>query len=343
MTTDEERQRDDYLWDPSAEPSPDVQAVERLLAPVRFDAADRPLMLPDTAASRRRYGRPLLAMAATLAVAAMGAAAFWSWRSHWTAGAAWPLTIEGRASQGASASQLRPNQPLRLDPTASANIDIARIGKMRVAPGSALTVLETRSKRHRVLLDQGVVDVRVWAPPATFAFRTPAGNVIDLGCIFTLSVAADGTSRVQVDTGWVQMENGWGEQLIPAGASSSMTATTPPGVPVFEDAAPAFAAGVRAIERNADDALRNGVLDVVLRNARKRDVITLLMLARTSPAGRRPIIVRAAELVPPPSTVNLDAVAAGDREQLWLWYDSLDLPPVKSWWLNWRDALPRSR
>ena len=30
---------------------------------------------------------------------------------------------------------------------------------MRVAPGSALTVLETRSKRHRVLLDRGVVDV----------------------------------------------------------------------------------------------------------------------------------------------------------------------------------------
>jgi hypothetical protein len=81
----------------------------------------------------------------------------------------------------------------------------------------------------------------------------------------------------------------------------------------------------------------------VVRNARRRDVITLLMLAGTSPALRRPIVVRAAELVPPPSTVHVDAVAAGDRQQLWLWYDNLDLPPVKSWWLNWRDALPRSR
>ena len=72
MTTDEERRRDDYLWDPSAEPAADVQDVERLLAPARFNAAERPLVLPDTSASRR-YVRPLLAMAATLAIVGMGA------------------------------------------------------------------------------------------------------------------------------------------------------------------------------------------------------------------------------------------------------------------------------
>jgi hypothetical protein len=215
---------------------------------------------------------------------------------------------------------------------------------MHIAPGSALTVSESTSKRHRVLLHRGSVSVRVWAPPAALAFRTPAGNVIDLGCVFDLSVDADGTSRLRVDTGWVQMENGWGESLVPAGASSIMTAAARPGVPVFDDAAPEFAAGVRTIERDPAAAARNGTLDAVLRTARARDVLTLLTLTAVSPASaRRPIVDRAAQLLPPPSSVNVSAVVEGNREQLWGWYRTLDLPPAKSWWLNWRDALPRFR
>ena len=346
MTNEENRELEAYLWDPAAKPSAEVQAIERRLAPARFDPALRPLIRPGTTRARHRmYGRPLFALAATVAILVMSASAFWSWRSSWPAGAAWPVTIERDSSPGKSVtSQLALDQPLQLDSTASAQVAIARIGTMRLAPGSVLTVSETTSTRHRVLLNRGAANVRIWAPPGRFAFRTPAGNVIDLGCIFDLSVDADGTSRVHVDTGWVQMENGWGESLVPAGASSVMTAATRPGVPIFDDAAPEFATGVRAIERGADEAARNGTMDVVLRTARTRDVLTLLMLATTSPASvRRPIIERAAQLFPPPPTISVNAIAEGDSDQLWRWYGTLDLPPSKSWWLNWRDALPRFR
>ena len=344
MTNDEHRQRDDYLWDPAASPSAEVQAVERRLTSARFDAARRPLVLP-VATRRRHVSRtPLFALAATLALVVTGASGFWAWRSRWPAGGAWPVTIERGASPATSAAALRPNQPLQLDETVSAQVAIARIGTMRLAPGSALTVLETRSRRHRVLLDRGAVSVRVWAPPAWFAFRTPAGEVIDLGCVFDLSVDADRTSRVRVHTGWVQMANGWGESLVPAGASSVMTPAARPGVPIFDDAPAAFAAGVRAVERDGEDAARNAAIDVVLRTARPRDVLTLLLLATESPAAaRRAIVNRAAQLAPPPSTIDVQAVADGDSEQLWRWYGTLDLPPSKSWWLNWRDALPRFR
>jgi len=345
MTADDDnRELDRYLWDPAAEPSADVQAVERRLAPMRFDAARRPLILPGPTRSWR-HQRALLALAAALVLVASGAAGFWSWRFRWPAGAPWPLTIErGTSPTAPASSQLRLNEALQLDPRASAEVAIARIGTMHVAPGSALTVSETTSRRHRVLLQRGAVSVRVWAPPAAFAFTTPAGSVIDLGCVFDLSVDPDGTSRLRVDTGWVEMANGWGESLVPAGASSIMTAAARPGVPVFDDAAPEFAAGVRTIERDADAAAHNGTLDAVLRAARPRDVLTLLTLTAVSPASaRRPIVDRAAELWPPPSTVNASAVAGGDREQLWRWYRTLDLPPAKSWWLNWRDALPRFR
>jgi hypothetical protein len=65
------------------------------------------------------------------------------------------------------------------------------------------------------------------------------------------------------------------------------------------------------------------------------------MLANVSGADeKRELLNRAAQLWPPPSDVSVDAIVAGDRDALWRWHGSLDLPPVKSWWRNWRDALP---
>ena len=203
-----------------------------------------------------------------------------------------------------------------------------------------MTLAETAAARHRVLLDQGSVSVRIWAPPGMFAFRTPAGTVRDLGCIFDLRVDRDGTSRVRVDTGWVQMDNDFGQSLVPAGAAAEMRKLERPGVPIFTDASEAFETAVRAAERGGDAAARRE-LGAVLRTARRRDVLTLLMLATVSAADeKRVLLTRAEELWPAPSGVSIDAIVAGDRDQLWRWHDSLDLPPLKSWWRNWRDALP---
>ena len=346
MTAEDDRRIDAYLWDPAAPSSHAVESVERRLAPARFDAARHPLQWPREAPARAHgLGRRLLALAASLVVLVAGLSAFWSWRWAWPAGAPWSVTIDATSPGGARlTSQLKIDERLELGATTSARVEIARIGTMRVEPGSALTLAETTSARHRVLLDHGAVRVRVWAPPGRFAFQTPAGSVIDLGCIFDLSVDAGGTSRVRVETGWVQLANGWGEALVPAGSSSVMTAARRPGVPIYDDAPAPLAMNVRAIEDTTGDAARAPMIDTVVRTARARDVLTLLMLANASSGTmKRPLLERAAQLFPPPSDVTLEAILAGDDAQLWRWYGRLDLPPAKSWWRNWRDALPRLR
>src|SRR5262249_32922366 len=148
------------------------------------------------------------------------------------------------------------DHPLHLTGTSSARVDIARIGTMSVAPDSALTLSETTSIRHRVTLDRGSVSVRIWAPPGVFALRTPAGTIRDLGCIFDLTVDGAGTARVRVDTGWVQMDNAYGESLIPAGAVAEMRPLARPGVPIYRDASEVFAAAVRAAQDGGDTGAR---------------------------------------------------------------------------------------
>jgi hypothetical protein len=111
-------------------------------------------------------------------------------------------------------------------------------------------------------------------------------------------------------------------------------------VPIYDDTSDAFSRAVRAAQDGGDAAERSEMA-TILRTARRRDVLTLLMLANVSDADlKRELLDRAAQLWPPPSGVRVDAIVAGDRNALWRWHGSLDLPPVKSWWRNWRDALP---
>ena len=340
MNAEDER-RDRYLWDPGATTDPEVHALEARLSSARFDPRRHQLALPPRPTRGVVRFRSAIALAAAAAaVIALGLTAYWSWRWSWTAGASWATEINNAADHSAIKTALTVDQPLQLARTSSAHIDVARIGTMSVSPGSTLTLTETTSRRHRVLLDRGSVSVRIWAPPGMFAFRTPAGTIRDLGCVFALTVDPEGTSRVRVETGWIQMDNDFGESLVPAGAAAEMRKLARPSVPIYLDASDVFAAAVREAQNGGDAAERRN-LDTIVRTARRRDVLTLLMLANVSPADvKRILLARAADLWPPPSDVSLDAIVAGDRDQLWRWHSSLDLPPVKSWWRNWKDALP---
>ena len=62
---------DDYLWDKSGEPDPEIQELEQILAPLRYQPT--PLELPNELPARRRNYSALLAIAATVVIALLAA------------------------------------------------------------------------------------------------------------------------------------------------------------------------------------------------------------------------------------------------------------------------------
>ena len=326
----------DYLWDPRAPRDADVADLEARLESVRFDPAARPLAYlgPVRAIARRVPWRVGLALAATLAVIA-GTAGFLMWRLTWPEGRSWVIT-----SSSTPAPRLEVDRPLQVSEAPGVRIAVARVGSMDARPGTELTLTQTRSSRHRLVMSRGTVNVRLWAPPGTVALYTPEGSVIDLGCVFQLVVDAAGT-RVRVDTGWVQLENFFGETLAPAGTSAFMTRDRRPVVPVYDDARSVFRDAVRAFEHADTDEARLAIGARLLPEARRRDVLTLLMLANaTAGPARRVLLDRGAMLVPPPAGVTVQGILDGDSQSLWTWYGALDLPAPKSWWRDWPDVFP---
>jgi hypothetical protein len=275
-----------------------------------------------------------LALAAA-AVIALGAGAFW-WRLQWPADRAWRVaTVTGGTER---VGTLAVGQTIDLGTASEASLSIARLGTARVHAGSEVSLRATSSRRHNLQMTRGTMDVSVWAPPSRVVIGTPAGTVIDLGCVFTLTVEKD-VAWVRVDTGWVQLENKFGEMLVPAGASSDMAGDAPPSVPIYDDATADFRAGIQLIERGATPKI-DFALAVIDRDARARDVPTLLMLALRSPQmPREALLSRAALLAPPPAPVGKTMDLTDDA--IWQWFDALPLPPSKAWWLNWRDLFRR--
>jgi hypothetical protein len=339
MTTPFDSSTDhDYLWDPTATPEPTVAALEERVQPLRFNPALRPLVLP-ARVRRRSHLSPAWRAALLAAALIVATTSVFAWRWTWPEGRAWQMRSVSTDDAGSRISQLVVGEPLSVEVGNAVRVDVARIGSMDILGDSVLTLRSTASNRHRLTLARGTVDLRLWAPPGALSLRTPAGDVIDLGCVFQVSVDALDVTRVSVDTGWVQLDNPFGEMLVPAGTSSEMHAGRAPMVPVYGDAAAPFRDGVRALEHAAATGTTDNVDLSFLQLARPRDVYTLLHLARTAPAGTARLIVeRAAILVPPPATITPTDVLMGERDALWRWIDTLDLPAPKNWWRNWRDG-----
>jgi hypothetical protein len=333
----EDERIDAYLWDPAAQAADEVLAIESMLAPLRFEPATRRLAIvtPAPEAKPRRLRRWWYPTAAAALVLVITGVLFGQWRWQWPDGQPWTIA----ARPAAAPDRLAVGVPLLLSGPEVARIDIARIGTLTVKGDSRLTLRSTSGSRHRLSLDRGSVHVSVWAPPGSVHVQTPAGDVIDLGCAFDLTVDDAGEISVIVQSGWVQLANNVGETLVPAGADSGMRASRRPGAPVFLDASPVFRAAVRSAEADAITT-DSADIDAIVANARVRDVLTLLVLVQRRSAGSDRLAARAAELSPPPLDVTVSAVVRGDALALERWRETLPLPPPKSWLRNWVDGAP---
>lgn len=328
---------DDYLWDRSGEPNPEVQRLEALLSRYRQKAPLRTQPRP-----KGRWRVAGLAIAALLLLGIFPTYLALLPRLG-QPGSVWPVaTRAGRPSidgepMEASAG-LRVGQVLRTDPSSRAEIRAGLLGRITVEPDSVIRLAETGRNRHRLSLERGEISVRLWSPPFVFSFATPAAVLTDLGCAFTLKSGSAGEDIVHVTSGWVEFEWDGRQELIPAGASAVAEPGAGPGTAYFDDSTDEFKSALRQLDFGPPE--HRAALDAALRGARPRDVYSLLRLSiRLNREERALVFDRASELAPPPAGVTRQAFIDREEGAFDRWLDSLGLGNAKRWWVHWRDVL----
>src|SRR5438094_1220998 len=248
---------DDYLWDGSGPPDPDVQRLERALG--RLRSTPPPLQLPEPAAGRRmRSWVPLLATAAVLVIT-VGVL----WRARGPGGPSWQVDrLAGQPRVGATVvgktGRLAVGETLTTDASSRARLSVSSIGQVIVEGNSRLRLVQMGSDNHRLALDRGTLEAVILAKPGQFVVDTPSATATDLGCVYTLHVDDDGTGLLSVTTGWVAFEFNGRESFVPSGASCRTHPDIGPGTPRFndtdadfQDALDRFDFGGRGVDRTA--------------------------------------------------------------------------------------------
>jgi hypothetical protein len=349
----------DYLWDTSGTPHPEIQRLESLLADFRH--AGRTLVLPaELPAAPRKFrtllipmlSLPRLRAAATILLAA-GLTLFFFTRPKPApeTGPAWEVAnLQGAPQIGAkaiaadqAAAKLHVGQTIVTNADSRASLSQADLGEIRIDPNSRVRLVQTDTNRKRIQLDVGTIHAAIWAPPGTFVVDTPSAVAIDLGCSYTLHVSPDGTGELHTTYGWVGFHLHGRDSFIPAGAMCSTRPELGPGIPYFEDATPAFRDAVVQFDSSSENSPdRSAALAKILSEARAHDALSLWhLLSRANSTERAQVYARFAALVPPPKGITRAGILSLDQSMLDLWWNSLGLGEISTWRFWEQSASPQ--
>lgn len=337
--------KEDYLWDRSGAPDPEIEKLEDMLRPFRyhpqtFELRAFPMVEPQT----RRRGmlvswatwRPAQAAAAMLLVVLAGIWWFLRVRTAYEV-----VSLDGapiiEAERVAGKGRLHVGGWLETDAVSRARITVGDIGEVEIEPNTRIGLVRARPSEHRLSLRRGTIHAYILAPPRQFFVNTPSAEAIDYGCAYTLQVDENGSGTLSVSSGWVAFEQGGRESFVPAGAVCNTRADLGPGTPFRSAASPAFKQALGVLDFGPETAKsRATAMSILLAEARRDDALTLWhLLFRVDEAERASVYRQLAVLVPPPANVTREKILRHDRQALDLWWDQLGLGSIE-WWRMWK-------
>jgi FecR protein len=338
---------DDYLWDGSGEPDPEIQKLETALG--KFHHAGHAPEFPAIPGSVRRPGfwqrfvgsRWSFGLAAAAVLLAAFGILWWSQKPNATSGTGWDVKslagtpqVESNAfGKSLRAGKLGVGQTLVTDSHSEANISIADVGTVNVEPNTRLRSVAGGNGQNRLALDRGTIHAFIWASPGEFTVDTPSAIAVDLGCSYTLQVDDSGAGILRTKLGWVGFKLDGHEAFIPAGAACATRPKVGPGTPYFEDASTSFREALSKFDFAAEaPEVQIAELAKILEKSRQRDALTVWhLLARVDEPQRGQVYDRLTTLVPPPPGVTREGILHLDQKMLDAWWNQLGLGDISLW------------
>ena len=314
----------DYLWDRNGRDA-DIERIEDSLARYRY--IERPFVLRHPMAVVTKHARLPLYMSPAIAAVLVVAIGLLIWSMMPGKAALTVVALEGapRIDNIAVASaKLYVGSRIETGNSDRARIQLSGIGWVQIEPGSVLTLIEAGAERQRFRLERGELRAQVNAPPAVFIVETPAARAIDLGCAYRLRFIPGGESMIEVTDGWVEIDHGFEQTLVPAGAMAWFTVNRISPA-YMNQTSPDFRDAMLQWWRAQDEPTRRTALARALSRATRSDAFTLLnMLRRSRPEERPAIYDRLARFIPAPPEVSRSAVLAGETNAEEAWWSVIE-------------------
>ncbi len=295
------KNKDDYLWDRSGEPDPELRELERVMGSLgqgKTTAPRRPPLL-----------RQLLIF---VAAAAMLILAFVfstePYRGEALISGTWIRTAEEQRT-----------------------LQVPTLGEFSLWPDTELQVQTMSDELAKLYLLRGRMSAFVYpdVPARFFQVNTPAALCVDLGCQYELTVEANGNTFVRVSLGQIAFENGERSVYVPTGAACRANPENGAGLPFFENSSGDLRQSVDAFDRAsfAGQDRRPLAREIMKHATREKDSLTLFHLL-SDPDSSIALAAqqRLVELVKPPQGLSAQQLESSPDDHIRsLWYEELEL------------------
>jgi len=218
--------------------------------------------------------------------------------------------------------KLAVGQFLETDANSRARVQVANIGQVEIAPNSRVKLVRTESTEHRLSLERGVLQAKIFAPPRLFIVDTPSAVAVDLGCEYTLEVDKAGNSKLHVTAGFVALERGGRESIVPAGAFCLTKRGKGLGTPFSEDASIEFQNALARFDF-ADGGSES--VQAIIKESNVYDALTLWhLLARVPKTEREKVFDALVSFVELPKDATREGVLRLDKKMLDDWWEEVE-------------------
>jgi hypothetical protein len=238
---------------------------------------------------------------------------------------AWNVeTLAGMPKVGNSfgSEKLTVGEFLETDVNSRARVQVANIGNVEIAPNSRVKLVGTKATEHRLALEKGEIKAKIDAPPRLFIVDTPSAVAVDLGCEYTLEVNKNGDSKLHVTSGFVALENGKFNAIVPAGAKALTKKGKGVGTPFADDSSLEFQKAVYQFDFENGGAK---ALETIIKEANLYDSLTLWhLLSRVPKTERGKVFNALANLVEPPANVTVKGILRLDKKMLEVWWREVE-------------------
>jgi hypothetical protein len=137
-----------------------------------------------------------------------------------------------------------------------------------------------------------------------------------------LEVDKAGNSKLEFLSGFVALERGGRESVVPAGASCLTMKGKGPGTPFSSVATPEFERALRSFDFGGGGSR---AVKEMIEHAEYYDILTLWhLLSQVTRADRPTVYDALAKFVSPPPGVTRDGIISLDNEMLERWRSSVD-------------------
>lgn len=214
-------------------------------------------------------------------------------------------------------------QYLITDDTSRAELTVANLGTVTVEPNSKIRFVKSAEGENRIELVYGTIDADILAKPRSFFVDAGKVTAVDLGCAYKISLDEKGDGLLYVKSGRVSLESAGGRgSLVPEGKFCVLKKDVGPGTPFRGDTSPQLKKAL--MDFDFGDCGTQCV-NVILKNAKKTDAVTLLnIIPRVDDEYKTIVYNKVSNYCPPPKNLPKDSIPKCIRvDKLNEWVDKV--------------------